>query len=58
MNPAEIAALHGAVRPVIREWRRAKGLAEDPLQAFRASGYLDRITRERAGRAVAASSYA
>jgi len=46
------------VRPAIREWRRAKGLAEDPLGAFRASGYLERITRERAGRASAASSYA
>jgi L-rhamnose isomerase/sugar isomerase len=46
------------VRPVIRGWRRARGLAEDPLAAFRASGYLDRITRERAGRTAAASSYA
>ncbi len=46
------------VRPAIREWRRARGLGEDPLVAFRASGYLDRITRERAGRAAAASSYA
>jgi len=35
------------VRPVLREWRRAKGLAEDPLAAFRESGYLERITRER-----------
>ena len=46
------------VRPAIREWRRARGLGEDPLAAFRASGYLERITRERAGRASAASSYA
>jgi L-rhamnose isomerase / sugar isomerase len=46
------------VRPAIREWRRARGLGEDPLAAFRASGYLDRVTRERAGRAAAASSYA
>jgi L-rhamnose isomerase/sugar isomerase len=36
------------VRPLLREWRRSKGLAEDPLAAFRASGYLERITRERA----------
>jgi L-rhamnose isomerase/sugar isomerase len=36
------------VRPVIREWRRSKGLPEDPLAAFRGSGYLERITRERA----------
>jgi L-rhamnose isomerase/sugar isomerase len=46
------------VRPAVREWRRSRGLAEDPLKAFRESGYLERITRERAGRQSAASSYA
>ncbi len=46
------------VRPVVREWRRSKGLAEDPLAAFRESGYMERITRERAGRTAAVSSYA
>jgi len=46
------------VRPAVREWRRAKGLAEDPLAAFRESGYMERITRERAGRTAALSSYA
>jgi L-rhamnose isomerase / sugar isomerase len=46
------------VRPAVREWRRSKGLAEDPLMAFRESGYMERITRERAGRVSAASSYA
>jgi L-rhamnose isomerase/sugar isomerase len=46
------------VRPTVREWRRSKGLAEDPLAAFRQSGYMERITRERAGRSGAASSYA
>jgi L-rhamnose isomerase/sugar isomerase len=44
---------------VIREWRRSKGLAEQPLQAFRESGYLERAARERAERNQAAvSSYA
>ncbi|HLX42661.1 MAG TPA: TIM barrel protein [Bryobacteraceae bacterium] len=38
------------VRPAIREWRTSKGLAPEPMDAFRSSGYLDRITRERAGR--------
>ncbi|PYU95131.1 MAG: sugar isomerase, partial [Acidobacteria bacterium] len=38
------------VRPAVREWRRARGLGEDPLAAFRESGYMERITRERAGR--------
>jgi len=47
------------VRPVIREWRKSRGLPEDPLQAFRASGYLERITKERAEKNVGASaSYA
>jgi L-rhamnose isomerase/sugar isomerase len=35
------------VRPAIREWRKSRGLPEDPLLAFRSSGYLERITRER-----------
>ncbi len=35
------------VRPMVAEWRKAKGLPEDPMKAFRGSGYLERITRER-----------
>jgi L-rhamnose isomerase/sugar isomerase len=35
------------VRPIIREWRMSKGLPEDPMEAFRQSGYLERITAER-----------
>ena len=31
-------------------WRRGKGLAADPLLAFRESGYLEQISRERAQR--------
>jgi len=47
------------VRPVIAEWRRSKGLPEDPLQEFRQSGYLERITKERATKnAQNVSSYA
>ena len=46
------------VRPAIREWRRAKGLGEDPLVAFRQSGYLERITQERKGRATEGGGYA
>jgi L-rhamnose isomerase/sugar isomerase len=41
------AAFSTDVRPAIREWRELKGLAENPLQAFRASGYTERIARER-----------
>jgi L-rhamnose isomerase/sugar isomerase len=40
------------VRPIIREWRSARGRPADPMQAFRESGYLERITKERAGRPV------
>jgi L-rhamnose isomerase/sugar isomerase len=38
------------VRPAIAEWSRSRGLPEDPLKAFRESGYLERITDERAER--------
>ena len=38
------------VRPVLREWRRSRGLPEDPIQAFRESGYLEKITAERSER--------
>jgi len=47
------------VRPVIREWAQSKGLPPDPLDAFRQSGYLERITAERRQRNMASvSSYA
>lgn len=47
------------VRPAIREWRKSRGLPEDPLEAFRGSGYLERITRERTDKNFGAStSYA
>lgn len=38
------------VRPAIAEWRAAKGFPEDPMEAFRQSGYLERITAERSNR--------
>ncbi len=47
------------VRPIVREWRKSQGLPEDPLQAFKESGYLERITRERRDHnAGALTSYA
>jgi L-rhamnose isomerase/sugar isomerase len=53
------AAFSTDVRPHIREWRTSKGLAENPLQAFRASGYLARAARERKERnRLSVSSYA
>jgi L-rhamnose isomerase/sugar isomerase len=46
------------VRPLTRAWREAKGLPADPLEALRASGYVERIGRERGSRSAAVSSYA
>src|SRR5579883_2505485 len=47
------------VRPTILEWRAFKGLPADPLEAFRQTGYLERITRERREKnATGSSAYA
>ena len=46
------------VRPLSRAWREARGLPPDPLEALRAGGYVERISRERGSRASAVSSYA
>ena len=46
-------------RPALRQWRRERGLAEDPLQALRNSGYIERVAAERGSRNKSAvSSYA
>jgi L-rhamnose isomerase/sugar isomerase len=52
-------AFSSDVRPAIREWRVSRGLSADPMDAFRKSGYVERITAERASRnAAGVSSYA
>jgi L-rhamnose isomerase/sugar isomerase len=38
------------VRPLIREWRKGRGLPEEPLEALRRCGYVERISRERGER--------
>jgi L-rhamnose isomerase/sugar isomerase len=43
-------AFNTDVRPVIQDWRDSKGLPRDPLTAFRQSGYMERITKDRAAR--------
>ena len=44
---------------MIQDWANSKGLPADPMDAFRQSGYLERITHERAARnAHNVSSYA
>lgn len=46
-------------RPLVDAWASSRGLPPDPLRAFRESGYLEQITRERGARALSsASSYA
>jgi L-rhamnose isomerase/sugar isomerase len=52
-------AFSSDVRPVIRDWAVSKGLPADPMDAFRASGYLEKITAERSEKNLAsATSYA
>jgi L-rhamnose isomerase/sugar isomerase len=53
------------VRPLIAEWRTARGIPADPLEALWQSGYVERITAERAKRrsddapsSLGSSSYA
>jgi L-rhamnose isomerase / sugar isomerase len=52
------SAFQTDVRPALEEWRRARGLAPCPLQAFRDSGYMTRAIDERAGHAQPVASYA
>jgi L-rhamnose isomerase/sugar isomerase len=53
------SAFYTDVRPLLMDWRRSRGLPADPIAAFRESGYLQRISAERAGRnTAAAGSYA
>jgi len=46
------------VRPMIAAWRETHGLPANPLEALRASGYVERISKERGKRASALSNYA
>ncbi|TMD52235.1 MAG: sugar isomerase, partial [Chloroflexi bacterium] len=48
------AAYETDVRPLLSEVRVRQGLDPDPIAAFHASGYAERVARERA--VVAASS--
>ena len=47
------------VRPIVRDWREARGLPADPLKALAESGYVERISQERGSKnAHSVSSYA
>ncbi len=42
-------AFYTDVRPMLAEWRASRGLPADPMAAYAASGYYDRIVAERVG---------
>ena len=48
-NAVLIDAFWTDVRPALAAWRAGRGLPEDPMAAFAASGYLRRIAEERTG---------
>ena len=42
-------AFNTDVRPMIREWREAKGIDGEPMKAYAKSGYAEKIAAERVG---------
>lgn len=40
-------AFYTDVRPMLAEWRKSKGIAPDPITAYRASGYEAQVAKER-----------
>jgi L-rhamnose isomerase / sugar isomerase len=47
------------VRPIVRQWRVARGLPAEPLTALAESGYVEKITKERESKnAHSISTYA
>jgi L-rhamnose isomerase/sugar isomerase len=44
------------VRPLVRAWRLGQSLPGDPLRALTESGYVDRISRERAAKNASIST--
>jgi L-rhamnose isomerase / sugar isomerase len=48
-NGIYMDAFYTDVRPALAEWRASRGLPADPMAAYAASGYGDRIAAERVG---------
>ncbi|WP_062352825.1 L-rhamnose isomerase [Herbidospora yilanensis] len=48
-NAALMDAYNTDVRPLLATWRERRGLNPDPIAAYRASGYYDKIVAERVG---------
>ena len=48
-NAVLMDAFYTDVRPALAEWRESRGLPADPLAAFAASGYQEKINADRQG---------
>ena len=48
-NAVFMDAFYTDVRPALAAWRESRGLAADPMAAYAASGYQERIEAERVG---------
>jgi len=48
-NEVLMDAFNTDVRPIIREWREAKGIDGEPMKAYAKSGYAEKIAAERIG---------
>jgi L-rhamnose isomerase/sugar isomerase len=48
-NAVFMDAFYTDVRPALAEWRESRGLPADPMAAFAASGYQQKIEAERVG---------
>jgi L-rhamnose isomerase/sugar isomerase len=47
-----IEAFEADVRPLLARWRAERGLEADPVEAFRAGGYAERLAADRGTSAV------
>ena len=52
-----VEAFETDVRPVLAEARRRNGAEPDPIEAFRRSGYQQRVARERGSAVLAGAGY-
>ena len=48
-NQILMDAFYTDVRPALADWRATRGLPPDPMNAYRRSGYADRIVADRVG---------
>lgn len=48
-NGVFMDAFYTDVRPALAEWRESRGLPADPLAAYAASGYSEKVSAERVG---------